>query len=506
MVENVPTQAAALESSSTPPSPPASPALGKHTARGFAWMLAQTVLTKGSGLAGQIIAAHFLVPHDFHLISLVYIVICVPALIKDAGLQTILVQRQRHLRRWIGPVFWMSLVLAIVSSAIMLACGPIGARVFNEPILVPLVTVWAIGGLLNSLSTVPTALAQIHLRFRFQAMVGLGSAVLLQAVLVILAWRGFGPYSYMIAFAVCYGAQTAAYWVAFPFKITLSMQLRRWRFLLPDSGTLLLVSLLTLLVQQGDNFFLGLFHKNDDALGIFFFAFNLSWQSIIVLTTNLGSVLYPAMMKLQQDLPRQLAAYLRAARALSLLAAPACFLQAAVAVPAFHLFFKPAYYPAIPVMQALCVGMAFRCVGITAPAINMARARYRLQLAISAVYALVFLATMAVAAKYGAALSVGIAEGGFYVLLDPIMLGLILKLNGGKPVRELWRIFAIPLGLGAAAAAAGWCAAQAVPQFHAANLVRIAVNTVVAGGLYFPLIRVLAPKDWSELRNLRKSA
>jgi PST family polysaccharide transporter len=470
-------------------------------------MLMQTIVSKGAGMLGQVLIAWFLSPHDFKLVGLTFAVSSFPNLLRDAGLQTILVQRQHNLRRWVGPIFWMSLTLGLTAAVLMIAAAPLAARFFGQPQLAGLICVIAFGSLLGSLNTVPGGVLQIQLRFRFQAVLGLVTALLLQTVSVLLAWRGWGAYSYIIANAVVNGVTAAAGWYAIWGSVRIQMHayLRRWRFLVGDSGALLLIYGLFTVIAQGDYLCLGAYHKNDDAGGIFFFAFNLSWQMVVVLTTNVGSVLYPTMMKLQSDLPRQMQAYLRAARVLALVAAPACFLQAASARPTFALLFKPKWESAIPVMQVLSLGMAIRCVGATIGAINLSRGRFRAQLVISAIYAAFFMMTMAVAAKHGGALTVAIAEAGFYVLADPITLGIILWMNHERPVLNLRKIFAIPLLLAGTATAIGWALSLAIPHFRGDNVARLAVITLVSASIYLLLIPRLAPDDWHDVMSLRKS-
>jgi O-antigen/teichoic acid export membrane protein len=468
-------------------------------------MLLQTIFTKGAGTVGQIIVAWFLSPHDFKLVGLAYLVTSFPNLIRDAGLQGILAQRQRFLRRWLEPVFWLSLSLGVAAFLIMVVAAPISARVFAQPQLTGLITVIAVGSLFGSLGTVPAALVLVHLRFRFQALLGLFSALFVQILSIILAWRGFGAYSYIIPNALCTMLTSAIYWYTAPAKIHWRPYFNRWRGLVGDSGALLVINLLAMLVTQGDYFFLGIFHKHDDATGIFYFSFNLSWQMLVLLTANVGSVLYPTMVKLLHDPPRQMQAFLRSMRVLALVCVPGCLLQAALTNSGIHLVFKPKWYPAIPVVEVLCIGMAIRCVGITAMAVNLTRGRYHLQAVISAVYSIIFLLTMAVAAKLGGALAVAVAEAGFYLIVDPINLGLILKLNGEQPVRQLLRIYGVPLIAGAFAAGLAYTAALALPAFHGDNLARILLVTLLTASIYLPLIRKFAPADWKDVLSLRRS-
>ena len=66
------------------------------------------------------------------------------------------------------------------------------------------------------------------------------------------------------------------------------LQLRRWRHLISDSGLLLVATFFYTVVGQGDYFMLGILHS-ETVVGIYYFAFNLSTQTLLMLSYNLGT-------------------------------------------------------------------------------------------------------------------------------------------------------------------------------------------------------------------------
>jgi PST family polysaccharide transporter len=501
--------AIATSPASSPPPPSRAPqaALGRHTALGFIWMLGQAVVTKGAGIIGQIVMARILLPHDFALVALTYSVSSFPNLIRDAGLQTILVQRQRHLRRWIGPVFWLSLVLGVAAAIIMAIAAPLAARVYAQPGLTGLLLVVAVGSIVGAAGTVPNALVQIHLRFRFQALLGLVFSILTLGLNVLLAYRGWGAYSFIVPLMLNNGLRSAVLWIAaLPIRMPLRFQPRRWRWVFSDSGALLMAGVLGMAISQGDYLIVGLFHRHDDTVGIFFFAFNLSMQTLVFLTVNLGSVLFPALAKFQHDTPRQMQAYLRTAKALALVGIPLCFLQAALCDPGFHLVFKPTWYPAIHVTEVLSLAMAVRTVGMTWLTLTAAQGRFRMQLVLNFIFCILFLSSVAIGASLGGALLVATTEMVFFTLADSAGIIVVLRANGLSGFRELARIYTVPLLAGGFSVGAAFLLGRLLPVFDGVNLTRLALVTVISVGLYLPLVRRLAPSDWKELQAFRRSA
>jgi O-antigen/teichoic acid export membrane protein len=474
--------------------------LTHHTAHGFAWMLGQTLVAKVVSFLGTILLARLLTPTDYGVVSLAYAAAAIPGILRDAGLQSILVQRQQHLKRWINPVFWMSLALGAFTMLVMMATSPLAARWLNEPRLIPLLSIMGVGALTASIGTVPQALTMIQLRFRFQAMLALGTAVLTMALNVLLAWCGWGPYSFIVPLVVVSALRTAAFWAAASFTVRWTLDLRRWRYLVSDSGMLLLTQILYVLVANGDYLILGSRYRDDkNVVGQFYFAFNLSWQMLVLLQVNLATVLFPALSKLNAEPDRQTQAYLRSARLLALIGVPACFLQAALARPGMMLIFPSKWGPAIPIMAVLSLGMAIHVVGLTYFNLAQAQGRFRLVLVTSFVTAILFLIVVALAAQHGHGFAVATAEAIFFAMIDPLWLWTVVRRNVQKAAWEIARIFLAPVAAAALAFGLALAVARVCPESRAGNIEKMVVISGVAFFCYLPVIRKLAPEPWAEL-------
>ncbi len=452
-------------------------------------------------MLGQVMMAWFLSPADYGVVGVAYAVSSLPSLIRDAGIPAILVQRQQHLKRWASPAFWLSLVLGLLSSLVMLLAASPAARFYHEPALFGLITVVAIGSLINALGTVPNTLISIQLRFRLQSLIGLVSAILTVVLNVLMAWRHYGAYSFVVPTVLVGAGRTVFVWIVTHYRISPRIHIRRWRFMIGDSGVLLLSAALGMAISQGDYLILGKF-RGQDVTGIFFFAFNLSWQTLTLLTASLGAVIFTTLAKLQSDPERQVQAYLRAARVLALVGTPACLLQAVLADPGIRLFFKPKWFGAIPIVQVLSFAMAIRVVGMTWVALVAAQGRFKMQLATNGVFCAIFLVSVAVGAKLGAGLTVAITETIFFFIADPISLYVTLRRDRGSATREILGIYSAPFGAGIVAVGLAWLVGSAIPVSELGSIIKIAVVAALSVGLYIPLIRALAPETWRELISL----
>ena len=201
--------------------------------------------------------------------------------------------------------------------------------------------------------------------------------------------------------------------------IRLAPQVRRWRFMIGDSGLIIASWFFYLIITQGDYMILGILHPAY-IVGIYFFAFNLSIQAVSIFTINVWGVLVPALTRLTDQPRRQLEAFLAASRMLAVAGVPVSLLVGAAADPAIHLFFAPKWQPAIRVVEVLSIGMTLMLVGAPAVSLLQARGRFRTMLKLAAGFALVFVILVTIGAYIGAALSVAVAVGILYSFYGPV--------------------------------------------------------------------------------------
>ena len=480
---------------------PASPpihSLGHRAARGVAWMIAQNVLSKVVSTLGQIAIAVFLIDKDFGLAMLAWTFSIPATLIQQGGLKEVLIQRHRHFRRWGNPAFWMSMGLGLAGGAFMAISAPLAARWFHEPRLFGLLLVIAVLFPLESLSIVPMARIQADLRFRLVAVLTLAQAIVQTLLSILLAWQHFGPYSLLLPrLAVVAMTAVVCWWAATP-ALRPALQVRRWRFLVGDGARALGAYGCDLAAQYAPYLILSILY-NVDAAGRYFFAFNLSLQTIVLVTLSLGGVLFPALTKMRGESGRQAQAFLRAVRLLGCIAIPACFLQAAAANPGMHLVFKSNWYVTIPLVQIMSIAMALRAVGRPAGALMQAQNRFGTQFRLALVSLVLFIVLATIGAWKFQELGVAMAVALHILIMDPIALYIAVR-PGGFGWKDVRRALVGPFTLGIACVAPAALAGWFVPDFRGADVVRCLAIGAVAAMLYIPLFRVIVPDAWDEAR------
>lgn len=424
--------------------------LANEAARGFAWMLGQTVGSKIFGFATQIVLARLLAPRDFGLVALAYAAVALVAVIRNTGIQQILVQRHNHYRRWANPAFWFELSVGLATAAMLAGAAPIAAAVFHSRPLIGLILVIAAAAPLSPWYVVPSAKLMIDMRFRALAAVNIGYNLIAMVVSILLAWRGFGAYSFVIPLPVAGVVRAVWLWRLARPPIRLRPQIRRWKFLIGDSGYTFGTGFIFSFLGQAGSMALGLFYAKG-VVGQYFFAFNLSTQIWQLLSQNFGSVLLPALAKLQDDRPRQVAALLRASRMLAFVGVPLSLLLAVVAKPVILVVYGAKWLPAAPVLRVLALAMAFGVPSFAAYTAMQSQGRFRAVFLFSAAQLPFFLAAAFAGAPAGGAL--GVAVG--WLLVNLFVSPLWIKIAVGRAVgwRQVAGVYGGPLLAGALALA-----------------------------------------------------
>ncbi|MBV8652987.1 MAG: oligosaccharide flippase family protein, partial [Alphaproteobacteria bacterium] len=396
-----------------------SPSPVSAASKGVLWFFGQTVTSRALQVLAQIVLAWLLSPADFGQVSLALAVTTIISAFFSVGLEDILLQRHRAIRLWSGTVFWLSLMVGLIAGIALLIAAPIAALIYNQPRLAGLIGIAALGAPIASLETIPGTIIRARLEFRVLAMASLGEALAASTLSVAFAVVGFGPYSLVLPSPIAAAGRVGALWLIAKPRIRAFRWGRRWRMLLPSASALLGGRLLGTMMSQADYMTLGLV-AGEVEVGIYYFAFKLAIQPLRILAGSLSAVLFPTLVQYRDDPARQLDAAIIASQMLSIVVMPACFLQAALAAPALHLFFASKWDAAAPLLQLLSIGFAFDASSWAAGALLAARGEFRRWFVYTAIETPTFVLLIAAGALSRGALGVATAVASFYVVVQPI--------------------------------------------------------------------------------------
>jgi O-antigen/teichoic acid export membrane protein len=461
-------------------------------------MLAQNVVARACGLVSQLVLAGLLLPADFGLIGLTYTVTSIAATLTNFGIEEVMMQRQRALRLWTGPAFWITFSLASLAALLVVAVSPMAAAAYKAPELVGLLAVAALAMPINALASVPSMILRSRMQFGVLALYG-SAEIVVQALLTIaFAWMGFGAYSFVIPAPILAVARAVIWWRLANSSVVLRPKRKRWKYVVNNATAAFLSRTITAFVNQGDYIVLGLI-ASQDVVGGYYFGFRLAAQPLWILAGNFSNVIFPALAQLKGDPKRQGDAALKASNLLSFCVMPMAMVQAAVAAPLVTSFFGEKWQSSIPIIQLLSIGLAFDAVSWIAGSLLNARGEFMAGLRYLLVQAPFFFALVVAGAMLGEAIGVAWGVCAFYAISQPLYVWVAYR-RLGISGRQVAMIYLRPTAYAAVAVGLGLLASMP-PWFADHQLVRVLVIGVVGTALYAVLVRWLATEVWGELRD-----
>jgi len=463
---------------------------------GFTWLAGRTIFTRLVQYGGQIVLAWILEPKAFGLIGLAYSIQTFAALVQQSGIDKVLVAKQEEFEELANPGFWGSLTTGLAAGAVMAIAAPIASDLMGSPGLAELVWILALATPFKALWLVPNARLSIDLRFDTKAIVT-ATSVLLQMVLTIaLAINGYGARSFVLPLLVVNPITAVVLYALTKPRIKWSLELSKWPGIAKASGFLLLATVFKKVVFQGDYLLLGGWYS-EEKVGIYYIAFSLSVQSVMLLSNNVTNTLFPILSKLKEDNRRQVSAFLRTARTATLITIPASLLLATLAEPLIRLLLDARWVSAIPILQILAIGMALRVLESMSYAHLNAQERFNTVAGVTGLGCLVFTGLSLAAVAHGLEWFAAAVASAY--LINSLLYTLIALDLSVQSLKNIVRIVGLPI---ATSVVAGFFSLQlqsAVPKTPLWDLTVIALTgfiffVTVTGSTYF-LDRDL----WSEI-------
>lgn len=478
---------------------PETGAMADRAARGFALMIAQSLASRVVQLAVQVLLARLLAPEIFGLVALTSGVGTLVGVLQSIGVREALLSRQREFLTLIAPAFWMTAAAGALALAVIIAAAPLAAHMYKQPELMGLVLVLAFSAPLSSLSIVPEAVLQHELKFKFLAGVT-GFASISTALLnAAFAALGFGAYSFVIPRVVVGAARLAILWHASGLRPGWHARIGEWRRLAGASGQMFIANVCSTLILVLDSAVLGLLMEPKD-VGYYYFAYQLSVQTIVTFSVGLSAVMLPTLAKMTDDRDRMARAFLRTIRVLAAVLALICMLQVFAAHPGIHAVFGSRWDNAVLAFQILSVSMFFSGTYAPVTSVLQAQRRFGMIVALSLLNVALFFACVVIGGRLDGVR--GVAVGVSFQMLVCSVLWAVVSMNTNRSHRR--ELILIPIQhivLATVAAAAGYAAgelARTVPTPYT-DWARLVVIGAVTTPVYAGLIRVFAPESWNNV-------
>jgi O-antigen/teichoic acid export membrane protein len=334
------------------------PALSDRLAGGFAIVLAQTLASKVVRVGSQIAVAWFLAPKGFGVAAIPLAAYGIASSLCGAPIGQKLVQLANRSHAHVTEVVWFAVAIGASMTAALVALGPVFSSAYGDPRLAPLTWILAAAVPPMAIASVAHGLLTVDLRFGINNVISFLSLTLQSVLTVVLAWRGFGPYALVLPITVVAMLFLPVLWGAA--HVTRYLRWRpnhdRLKEIVRDALWIWGAALPTLLIDRGVYFVSGRYMSYSD-LGLYYFAYALVMQLIVLLGRNIANVLSPGFALRAGHGAEGLPRLIRAVRLTSALGGGACLAVAVLARPLVEALFPPKWLGAVVIIQILALGL-----------------------------------------------------------------------------------------------------------------------------------------------------
>jgi O-antigen/teichoic acid export membrane protein len=466
---------------------------------GLKWKVITSAVAEGARIVVAVVLARLLVPADYGVAGMAFIFAGFVTLFSDLALGGALVQRREINEAHRSTVFWTALGISLAAMGVAIGTSGLVADFFHEPEVRKLVIALSFSFPLAALTTTQVALLNRRLAYRSLELRTIAGVLCGAVVAIVMAVLGLGPWAIVANSLTSTAVSTALLWKLSTWRPRAVYSIESLRAVGGFGVKLFGVRLLNYANGNADNMLVGRF-AGASALGIYSLAYNVMFTPMNRITTPIASVVYPALARMQDDLTRLRAAWLRSKRLIIALLAPAFLMIAVTAPDSVHVVFGAKWSAAVPVLQLLCLAGVANAVVALNWSVLQATGRVGTELRLNLFASFVTIGAFALGVRWGALGVAGFYAGARWLLIVVNTRITTRAMSFDFTETLLAGCGTLPLAIISGAAAFG--VRVELVQVGIPALVRLFAVAAIGIGAYLLLLVVAAPTLVAEARHL----
>jgi len=303
-------------------------------------------------LGSTVVLARLLDPGDFGLVAMITVITGFFGLFLSSGLNAALVQSASITQQQMSALFWISLVIGVLLSALCVAVAPLLEMLYGDPRITAAALALAPVFLLTATGLQHVAILQRQLRYITLTVIEIVSQAASITTAIVLAYWGWGYWALVASLLVLPAVLNACAWLSAGWVPDRPRRDTNVRSLLHFSGTLTLNGLVVYVAYNFEKFLLGRFW-GADALGIYGRAYQLITLPTEGINAALGGVAFASLSRLQNDPQRIRTFFLKAYSLIVSVTLPIAIVCAIFADEIVRVVFGPKWEAAAIVFRLL---------------------------------------------------------------------------------------------------------------------------------------------------------
>jgi teichuronic acid exporter len=467
----------------------------RQAAAGLKWSSVAKLASQTVSWCVTLAVFRLVSPEDYGLMALSMVLLSIMAGMAEFGLGSSLVQMATLEKSDLSRVAGALAVLNIGCGLAIALGAPLFADLLGQERLTPILQVLSLQFVFTALEAVPQSLAYRRMDFKRLAFIEMAGTLLGALLTLLLAWRGFGVWALVIG-NLAAGALRATLYATRDF-VWPSFNLKGIGHHIRFGGTVTVQRFLWQVTSQADVLIAGRVFTRE-AIGLYSVSMHLASLPMTKVMAIINQVAFPAVARLQEEMPRLRVRLLDSLRMLALAAIPALWGISSVAPEFVDVLLGAKWHPAIPALQLVSFVTPLRMLSAVLATALIAVGRADLELRNTVVTAILSPVAFLIGAQYGLT---GLALSWFAVIPITFALNFPRTLPVlGFGFADLAMAVRAPFIAGIAMYAAVTLAR--LPMKDIEELSRLPVLILLGAVVYLGTVRIVDRSIWSDVQRL----
>lgn len=335
----------------------------KKAFSGVIWKFMERIIAQAVSLVVSIIIARILSPDDYSVVSIVTIFFTFSNVLISGGLNTALIQKKDADGIDYSTVFFTSLIISIAIYILLFISAPYIAKIYNKPILIPVIRVMSLTLPINAVKSIVCAYISATLQFRKFFFATISGTIASAIVGVAMAVYGFGAWALVAQQMTNAAIDTLILYLSTNLRVKPVISLDRLKSLWKYGWKVLVSSLIGTAYTEINPLFIGLRFSTSD---LSFYEKGRSFPLLISSTTTntLSAVLFPFLSKFQDDKDELLKYTRKYITVTSYVVFPLMIGLCAVGDKFILLLLTDKWISAVPYLRIFCIASMFDMINI----------------------------------------------------------------------------------------------------------------------------------------------
>lgn len=325
----------------------------KAVISGLVWKFGERISAQLISLLVSILLARILMPEAYGSVAIIMVFINLLNVFVSNGLGSALIQKKNVDNLDFSSVFYVNILLGVFLYLLLFLAAPFIAEFYAMDILRPTLRVLGIRIIFAAVNSVQQAYVSRNMMFRRFFWSTIGGTLLSGIVGIAMAYGGWGVWALVAQYLTNTCTDTLVLWFTVRWRPEKACSLKRAKKLIVFGWKLLVSGLIDTGYRSLRNLIIGKLYTSED---LAFYNQGDKYPNLIVtnINTSIGSVLFPALAKYQDDVLRVKQMTRKAIQVSSYIMWPIMMALVVVAEPLVRLLLTDKWLPCVPYLRIFC--------------------------------------------------------------------------------------------------------------------------------------------------------